>query len=71
LKKLALPSVIVVEVSSDWTVRVTHEFNVITIDLLEDIKDSSTRNIGYLDMLEKIQHLQDRYEMAINQIYGE
>jgi hypothetical protein len=57
LKKLALHSGNVVEVSSNWTVRVTHEFNIITMDLIRDIKDSTTRHNGYLDMLEKIQHL--------------
>jgi hypothetical protein len=40
------------------------------MDLIKDIKDSTTRHNGYLGMLEKIQHLQDKYEMAINQIYA-
>ena len=71
LRMLALHSGNVVEVSSDWTIRVTHESNIITMDLIKDIKDSTTRHNGYLDMLEKIQHLQDKYEMALNQIYSE
>ena len=70
LKKLVLHSGSVVEVSSDWTVRVTHN-QYHYYGLIKEIKDSTTRHNGYLDMLEKIQHLQDKYEMALNQIYGE
>lgn len=40
------------------------------MELVNDIKDSTNKPNGYLDMLEKTPHLQDKYEMAINQIYG-
>ena len=56
---------------SDWTIRVTHEFNISIMDFVKDIKDSTIRPNGYLDMLKKTPHLQDRYETAINHIYGE
>jgi hypothetical protein len=71
LNKLPVPQDNVILVSSDWTIRVTHEFNISIMDLVKDIKDSTSRPNGYLDMLEKTPHLQDKYEMAISQIYGE
>lgn len=71
LKKLSVPQGTMIDVSSDWTIRVTHEFNISIMDFVKDIKDSTIRPNGYLDMLEKTPHLQDRYETAINHIYGE
>jgi hypothetical protein len=49
----------------------THEFNISIMDFVGDIKDSTIRPNGYLDLLEKIPHLQDRFETALNQIYGD
>jgi hypothetical protein len=71
LKKLPVQQDSIISVSSDWAIPVTHEFNISIMDLVNDIKDSTSRPNGYLDTLEKTPHLQDKYELAINQIYGE
>lgn len=67
LKKIPMPQGTRLQATSVSPVRVTHEFNISIMDLVKDIKDSTTR---YLDLLEKMPHLQDKYEAAINQIYG-
>jgi hypothetical protein len=53
LKKLPVPQDKdnIIYVSSDWTIPVTHEFNISIMDLVNDIKDSTSRPNGYLDML--------------------
>jgi hypothetical protein len=71
LKKFPLQQGTQIQVTSVWNVRVTHEFNISIMDFTKDIKDSTTRPNGYLDSLEKTPHLQDKYETAIDQIYGE
>ena len=48
----------------------THEFNISIMDFVRDIKDSVYRPDGYLDSLEKTPHLQDRFELALEQIYS-
>ncbi|HXX96861.1 MAG TPA: hypothetical protein VEL11_07060 [Candidatus Bathyarchaeia archaeon] len=52
------------------SIYVTHEFNISITDFVRDIMDSVNRPNGYLDSLEKTPHLQDRFEMAIAQIYS-
>ena len=71
LKKIQLPQNTNVSISSIWTISITHEFNISIMDLVRDIRDSTIRPNGYLDLLEKTPHLQDRFEMAISQIYSD
>jgi hypothetical protein len=71
LKKIQLPPNSTVSITSTWTISITHEFDISIMDFVRDIKDSTNRPNGYLDLLEKTPHLQDRLEMALNQIYGD
>jgi len=52
------------------SIPVIHEFNISIMDFVRDIKDSVNSPNGYLDLLEKTPYLQDRFEMAIEQIYS-
>ena len=58
----------IADVPSDWHIPVTHEFHISIIDFVKDIKDSRPK--GYLDMLEQKPLLRQKYQDAINQIYG-
>lgn len=61
-----------VHVTSDWNIPVTHEFHISIMDFVKDIKNSTTKQPkGYLEMLKQKPHLQQNYQNAINQIYGE
>jgi hypothetical protein len=71
LKKLPAPPGIPIHVTNDWTIPVTHEFHVSIMNFVNDIKNSTTKTKGYLDMLEKKSLLREKYQDAINQIYGE
>jgi hypothetical protein len=53
LKKLSAPPGIPIHVTNDWTIPVTHEFHISIMDFVNDIKNSTTKTKGYLDMLEK------------------
>ena len=71
LRKILLTQVRQIQVTSVWKVEATHEFHISIMDLVKDIKDSTARPNGYLDLLEKTPHLQDKYETVIDQIYVE
>jgi hypothetical protein len=70
-EKIPLPQGTQIPVTSVWNVRATHEFHISILDFVKDIKVSTTRPNGYLNLLEKTPHLQDKYETAIDQIYDE
>lgn len=59
------------DIISHWHIPVTHRFNIRIMDFTLDIKDSATGFNGYLDLLAKCPHLQDKYKKAINHIYPE
>jgi hypothetical protein len=60
------------DVPLDWHIPVTHEFHISIMDLVKDIKDSTTkRPKDYLNMLEQKPPLRQKYQDAINQIYGD
>ena len=70
LKKIQLQQNPTIPITSTWAISISHEFNISIMDFVRDIKDSTNRPNGYLDSLEKTPHLQDRFEMAIIQIYS-
>jgi hypothetical protein len=70
LKKIQLPKNSTITITSIWSIPVIHEFNISIMDFVRDIKDSVNSANGYLDLLEKTTYLQDRFEMAIEQIYS-
>jgi hypothetical protein len=70
LKKDPLPQNLTISVTPSRSKTVTHEFNISIMDFVRDIKDSVYRLSGYLDLLGKTPHLQDRFESAIEQIYS-
>jgi|ERR687891_911532 hypothetical protein len=59
------------DVPSHWHIPVTHQFNISIKDLARDIKLSATGSNGYYDLLGHSPYLQAKYELAINQMYGE
>jgi len=70
LRKVQLPQKSTIATTTIQSIYVTHEFNISIMDFVRDIMDSVNRPNGYLDSLEKTPHLQDRFEMAIAQIYS-
>jgi hypothetical protein len=70
LKKIQLPPNSKISIASTWDVSLTHEFDISIKDFVRDIKDSVYRPNGYLDTLEKTPHIQDNFELAIEQIYS-
>lgn len=62
LTKVQLPQKYTIAITTIQTICVTHEFNISSMDFVRDIIDSVNRPNGYLDSLEKTQHLQDRFE---------
>lgn len=70
LKKVPLRQNSTISVTPSQGKTVTHEFNISIMDFVRDIKDSVYRPNGYLHLVEKTPHLQDRFERAIEQIYS-
>jgi len=70
LKKIHLPQNSKISITSTWDISLTDEFNISIMDFVRDIKDSVNRPNGYLDLLEKTPHVQDSFEIAIEQIYS-
>lgn len=58
-----------INITSTYSIRITHQFNIGIMQLMLDIKDSVERSTGYLNALETIPTLQTNFINAIEQIY--
>jgi hypothetical protein len=47
LKKIQLPQSYTAQISSIWTISITHEFNISIMDFVREIKDSAQRISGF------------------------